>query len=105
MATAGCSQKISFPVLSDKIYNKNGGENDKSTFKLSRGKSEARKKVYLDAHASFLKGNIDTLFIFEGYNMETGIFYGTIWNKEDKVNYSFFKGEISFQEKSVFRYL
>ena len=102
MTITGCSKKISFPVLSKQIYNRNGGKNDKSTFKLSRIKYEARKKAYSDVHSSFLRTKIDTLFVFEGYNIETGIFYGAMWNKENSFNYSYFKGKLSRQEKPYF---
>jgi hypothetical protein len=94
---------MTFPLLSEKIYTQNGGINDKSTFKLSAYKRDARMKAYLKDSSSFLKGNLkDTLYILEGYNIETAIFYGSIWNKENKVNYSYSKGIIALQHQQIF---
>jgi hypothetical protein len=98
-----CSSKMTFPFLSEKIYTKNGGANDKSTFKLSSFKRDARMKAYLIDSLSFLKGNLkDTIYLLEGYNMETATFYGRIWNENHEVNYSYSRGAFTLQEQSVF---
>lgn len=102
LSTVGCSQKVSFPSLSEKIYKKSGGHNDKSIFKLNIYKRDARDKIYLKDSASFLQGKIDTLYLMEGYNIETGTLYGTIWNKTDSISYSYFRGELTIQNRSIF---
>jgi hypothetical protein len=102
VSTIGRSQKISFPALSNKIYTQNGGPNDKSTFKLNTYKRDARMKVYQLDSAFFLKGNIDTLYLLEGYNLETATFYGTIWDKKNSISYSYFKGNLAVRKLSVF---
>jgi hypothetical protein len=99
----GCSSKITFPMLSEKIYAKNGGVNDKSTFKLSSYKRDARMQAYLKDSSSFLKGDLtDTVYILEGYNIEIATFYGRIWNKSHVLNYSCSKGVFMLQKESVF---
>jgi len=100
---SGCSSKMTFPLLSERIYKKNGGLNDKSTFKLSSYDRDARMKAYLMDSTSFLKGNLkDTLYLLEGYNMEISTFYGKIWNRNHEINYSYSKGTITLQKQSVF---
>jgi hypothetical protein len=100
---SGCSSKMTFPLLSEKIYKINGGVNDKSTFKLSSSKRDARMKAYLTDSSSLLKVNLkDTLYILEGFNMEISTFYGRIWNENHEVNYSYSKGTIALQKQSVF---
>jgi hypothetical protein len=94
---------MTFPLLSDKIYAKNGGVNDKSTFKLSLYKRDARMKAYLIDSSSFLKGRLkDTIYLLEGYNIETAIFYGRIWNSSKAVNYSYSKDVLTLQTLPVF---
>lgn len=102
ISTTSCSQKIGFPALSNKIYDKNGGPNDRSPFKLNTFKRDARMKVYETDNASFLKGKIDTLYLLEEYNIETANFYGTIWDKINSVSYNYFKDNLVFQNQSVF---
>ncbi|RYX85782.1 hypothetical protein EON73_02835 [bacterium] len=102
ISTIGCSQKVSFSTLSNKIYSKNGGANDKSTFKLNTYKRDARMKVYQIDSASFLKVKIDTLYLIEGYNIETGTFYGTIWDKKNSISYNYFKANLALQKQSTF---
>jgi len=102
LSATGYAQKISFPSLSEKIYKKNGEHNDKYTFKLNAYKRDARDRVYLNDSASFLRNKIDTLYIMEGYNIETGIFYGTIWDKKQSVSYSYFRKQLAIQNHSVF---
>ncbi|WP_343531978.1 hypothetical protein [Pedobacter sp.] len=102
LSISGCAQKISFPSLSEKIYKKNGGRNDKSTFKLNAHKRDARDRVYLKDSASFLRNTIDTLYIMEGYNIENGTLHGTIWNKNNSISYSYFRGKLEIQNQSVF---
>jgi hypothetical protein len=102
-ALSGCSSKMTFPLLSDKIYAKNGGVNDKSTFKLSTYKRDARMKAYLTDSSSFLKGRLkDTIYLLEGYNIETAVFYGRIWNSSKAVNYNYSKNILTLQKPSVF---
>jgi hypothetical protein len=99
----GCSSKTTFPVLSEKIYKIKGGVNDKSTFKLSSYKRDARMKAYLMDSSSFLRGNLkDTLYILEAYNLETSMFYGRIWSENHAVNYSYSIGVFTFKKQSVF---
>jgi hypothetical protein len=100
---SGCSSKMTFPLLSEKIYKKNGGLNDKSTFKLSSYKRDARMKAYLIDSSSFLKRTLkDTLYMLEGYNIETATFYGRIWNKKNEVSYSYIRGAFVLEKYSVF---
>nr|WP_294790773.1 hypothetical protein [uncultured Mucilaginibacter sp.] len=98
----GCSPKASFLTISSKIYKKNGGANDKSPFHLSSHKNKARMKAYALDTTSLLEGEIDTLYFLEGYNLETATFYGTIWNKRKSINYSYFKENLSFLNRSIF---
>ena len=98
----GCGPKLTFPILSKKIYTRNGGVNDKSTFKLNYYEKDARMKIYLQDSASFLKGKIDTVFLLEGYNIETATFYETIWNKWSSVSCSYYKGNIALRKQPLF---
>ncbi len=99
----GCARKVPFLILSEKIYQIYGGVHDKSTFKLSYHQKEARMKAYLLDSSSFLKENLkDTLYIMEGYNIETGRFYGKIWNKNHQLSFSHLKGSVTLSQKSVF---
>ncbi|MFN0290100.1 hypothetical protein [Pedobacter helvus] len=100
LSIASCSQKVSFLSLSEKIYEKNGSQ--QSVFKLNRYKRDARKKIYSNEGASFLRGKIDTLYLLEGYNIETGTFYCTIWDKENSISYSYFREKLEVQSRSVF---
>jgi hypothetical protein len=94
---------MTFPLLSEKIYRKNGGINDKSTFKLNSYQKDARMKAFLLDSAAFLKGTLkDTLYILEGYNIETGTFYEKIWNTNHQVSYSYLQGGVRLQQQSVF---
>ncbi len=102
LSIVGCSQKVSFPSLSENIYKKSGGRNDRSIFKLNTYKRDARDKVYLEDSASFLRDRIDTLYLMEGYNIETGTFYGTIWNKGHSISYSYFREKLAVKNRSVF---
>jgi hypothetical protein len=102
VSTIACSQKISFPALSDKIFSQNGGINDKSAMKLSTYKRDARMKIYQSDSAYFLKEKIDTLYLLEGYNIETGTFYGTIWNRQKSISYNYFKRHLALQKESTF---
>lgn len=89
-------------ALSNEIYRMYGGENDKSTFKLSERSYAATDAAYKDKKASFLKRNLDTVFICEAYSMETGVYYGTLFNNEGKINYEFHKGNFKSMESSFF---
>jgi hypothetical protein len=102
ISSFGCGPKITFPLLSEKIYAKNGGINDKSTFKLSSYEKDARMKAFLKDSTSFLRGKIHTLYLLEGYNIETATFYGTIWDKKNSISYDYYKGNLSLQKQSVF---
>jgi len=103
IVVCGCSTKMTFPLLSEKIYRKNGGVNDKSTFKLNSYQKDARMKAFLLDSAAFLKGRLkDTLYILEGYNIETGTFYEKIWNTNHQVSYSYLQGNVTLQQQSVF---
>jgi len=98
----GCSRKTSFPSLSKRLYAKNGGANDRSIFKLSKGKYEARRKFYRAHAGSFLKGEIDTLFIMEAYYMEEGLFHGTIWTKSDTGSYRYSRNKLEAKKETFF---
>lgn len=99
----GCSTNMNFALLSEKIYSKSGGENDKSTFKLNSYKKDARMKAFLLDSSGFLKKRLkDTLYILEGYNIETATLYERIWTTNHQVNYSYLKGTVSPQKQSVF---
>lgn len=63
---------------------------------------DARMKVYQNDSASFLKGKIDTLYLMEGYNIETGTFYGTIWDKKNRISYNYYKANLVLQKQSTF---
>jgi hypothetical protein len=102
IASIGCSPKATFLTISSKINKKNGGANDKSIFHLNSHKNKARMKAYALDTTSLLKGEIDTLYFLEGYNLETATFYGTIWNKRKSINYSYFKENLSFLNRSMF---
>ncbi len=100
---SGCSTKMTFPLLSKKIYDKNRGINDKSTFKLSSYKKDVRMKVFLLDSSTFLKEPLkDTLYILEGYNIETATFYERIWNRNHQISYSYLKGTVTLQKQSIF---
>ena len=100
LSFASCSQKASFLSLSEKIYEKNRSR--ESVFKLNKYNRDARKKIYSDNAASFLRGEIDTLYLLEGYNIETGTFYGTILDKENGISYSYFREKLEVLSRSVF---
>ena len=97
---ASCSQKVSFLSLSKKIY-KNSASHQ-PVFELNNYKRDARRKIYSNNGASFLRRKIDTLYLLDGYNIETGTFYGTIWNKENSISYSYFREKLEVQSLSVF---
>ncbi len=100
LSIASCSQKVSFLSLSEKIYEKNRSQ--RSVFKLNSYERDARKKIYSSDSASFLRGKIDTLYLLEGYNIETGTFYGTIWDKENSISYSYFREKLEVKSRPVF---
>ena len=99
----GCSTDMNFALLSKKLYRKNGDENDKSTFKLSSYKKDARIKSFLLDSSDFLKKQLkDTLYILEGYNIETATLYERIWNANHQISYSYLRGAVTPQKQSVF---
>ena len=90
----GCSKNIGFLSLSDEINRIYGGKNDHSTFKLTKLGQAARIAAYRHKDADFLRANLDTVFICEGYHMESGVYYGSIFNNGKRFNYEFHKGAL-----------
>jgi len=103
MVLNACSPKTSFQLLSDKIYLINGGDKDKSTFKISSMQRDARRYAFLADSTGFLRSNIsDTLYILEAYHIENGIVHGRIWNHNNAISYSYGKDQKQMTKETVF---
>lgn len=93
----GCSQmginKVSH--LLGKKQDDKIGELKKSTF------YQIRKKLF-DKYQGILRGEVDTVYFMEKYEIEDATYYGIIWTKNDTVNYFSFANEIELTDKKSF---
>lgn len=90
---------------------------DKSTLKIIYKEQKNRNDILGIAHRfnftrlklnemdslSFINQKVDTVYLLEMYDMETGISYGCIWNKCKILNYTYYHGGIlEFKTDNLF---
>lgn len=44
----------------------------------------------------------DTIFFLESFDIDNGIFYGKIWNKNRRIEYTYYRGNFNFNQKDIF---
>ncbi|MBD8387938.1 hypothetical protein [Dysgonomonas sp. BGC7] len=54
----------------------------------------ARQELNKLDSLSFINQKMDTVYLLETYDMETGISYGSIWNKCKRLNYTYYHGGV-----------
>jgi hypothetical protein len=88
-----------FISISKQIEKKCVGEKSKW-----KGESfhKLRTKLYNEGKLNFINSNLDTLYLLETYEIESGTYMGRIWNKKDALNYSYSKNIFSFDQKMIF---
>lgn len=84
------SQKT-FSSYSKELYRQQK-KNDKSTFNLSKYFHESRQCFLLTLRP---KQIIDTLYLVEGYDLQSGEIVSTIWCKYWKYNYRYYRQKIN----------
>lgn len=103
--------------LSFLLTGKINAQLDKSTFNVIY-KQQKKKKDILDVASrfnfvrlklneldslSFINPKVDTIYLLEKYDMETGISYGSIWNKCKILNYTYYHGGVlEFKTDNLF---
>lgn len=95
-----CISQREFKRISSLIDKKeNKSKKNKTTF------NDVRLRIFKDCAPSFLKTDIDTLYIIEKYSVEQGSFYGQIWNRHGNVAYSYTKNKISYTKNEFSQYM
>ncbi|MDJ1496850.1 hypothetical protein QNI19_28200 [Cytophagaceae bacterium DM2B3-1] len=60
------------------------------------------KQVSRQKQAEFLNQKQDTLFILEGYDIQSAQITGSIWNKKGMINYRYSLGNVEILDKTIF---
>lgn len=89
-----------FKTVSKKMYacQKVISKGDKGDVKFFKN---TRDKLALIKQYSFFN-DFDTLFILESFDIESGTYYGKIWNKEQDIEYSYFKNNFNFDRHQIY---
>ena len=104
-ALMGCTPKVDFLVLSNKIDHLKINDGRTQNEKIIKLGKKARSKAYLSDSVLFIRQPIrDSLFIIEGYNYTSGVLFGDIFDKTHKVSYRFSKGELQFGGTSLTKF-
>lgn len=99
----GCVSSLNFSNISRKIYEKNSGDSDISTFKIGTLMNDAREKV--KDEVTFLRRPItDTLYLIEAYDIETGTVFGEVWDLHNSIKYSYFNEKLELNTPVFTRY-
>lgn len=62
---------------------------------------EIRMKV--DSLSKFCSSeSTDTIFFLESFSVEDGTYYGKIWDKNNKIEYTYYDGNFDFSQKDIF---
>jgi precorrin-6B methylase 2 len=100
--TIGCNPKADFLVLSNKIYNLENHSKRFYSTKRNRLEKEVRKIIFTSDSTKFLQKPItDTIFILQGFNSESNIFFGDIWNKQKRIIYRYVQDRIQYDKLSA----
>lgn len=66
---------------------------------------DIRQKLNKKRKLSFININVDTVFVLEEYFLESKICFGSVWNRNDKLEYRYFtypRRKLDFSIKNVF---
>ena len=63
---------------------------------------ELRTKLYNEGRLNFVNSDFDTLYLLESYEVESGTYVSRIWNKNDVLNYTYNRGNFSFDQQKWF---
>jgi hypothetical protein len=63
---------------------------------------ELRTKLYNEGKLNFINSNADTLYILETYEIESGTYLSSIWNRKDVLNYTYNRNIFSFDQQKLF---
>lgn len=95
---SACSQRC-FVVISKEIEKKCTGGKGKWN---GTSFNELRTKLYNEGRLNFINSNLDTLYLLESYEIESGTYVSRIWNKNGFLNYTYTKGNFSFDQQQLF---
>lgn len=78
-------------------------KNKKDELGIGKRFNQTRKMLNESDSLSFINQRVDTVFLLEMYDMETGISYGSIWNKCKTQNYTYYYGgALEFKPDNLF---
>lgn len=63
---------------------------------------QMREKLLKEKQSGFLKKEFDTLFLLEKHSIESGVYYGKIWNSYDSLSYSYSNEKFHFTRGNLF---
>lgn len=63
---------------------------------------ELRTKLYNEGKLNFINADLDTLYILESYEFQSGTFISRIWNRKDALNYTYNRNTFSFDQQKFF---
>jgi precorrin-6B methylase 2 len=102
MILIGCNPKADFLILSNKIYNLENHTKRFYSIKRNREEKEVRKVIFTNGSTQFLlKPIADTIFILQGFNSESRVFFGDIWNKQERLIYRYTQNRIQYDKLSA----
>lgn len=72
---------------------------------IRKGKADQFHEVRLKLNALNKLSFADTskvFYVLESYDIESGTIYGLVWNQENKLSYSYYNGNFSFEDVQRF---
>jgi hypothetical protein len=93
-----CFSQQTFGVLSKKVY-KHQKINDKSTFNVIKLFYKSRQSLIKTLK---IKQPIDTLYLIEGYDLQSGEVVATVWCNLWKYNYRYGRNKITILDSDNF---
>lgn len=92
--------QLSKPILKEIAKLQNNKKND---FGISKRFNDTHKLLNESDSLYFINQKVDTVYLLEMYDIETGISYGSIWNKCKTLNYTYNYGDtIEFNLDNLF---
>lgn len=63
---------------------------------------EIRRRLFKEGKLNFINPVNDTLFFLESYELESGVYFGRIWNKKGVASYTYKMGVFDFEMQPLF---
>ena len=61
-----------------------------------------RVRLYDEGKLDFINSALDTLYMLETYEVESGTYAGRIWNSKNAINYTFVNNKFTFDKQDRF---